>query len=81
MVRAMTEEEQAILQRWQFTDGGRAELALHAMAMAASDLEKSACTHDGFTTIRKTRAELIKAREILDRLIESTSLFHAQAAE
>ena len=77
----MTDEELAQIERWQFTDGGRAELALHGLNMTISDLEQSACTREGFSTIRQTRASLIKARESLDKLIEATSLFRAEAAE
>lgn len=77
----MTDEELAQVQKWQHTDGGRAELALHGMSLAIDDLENSACTREGFSTIRKSRAMMIKARDTLDKLIENTSLFHAVAAE
>lgn len=77
----MTQEEQAQIERWQHTDGGRAELGLHALAMAVDDLEGAACTREGFAAIRHSRAMMIKARESLAKLIDATSLFHAEAAE
>lgn len=76
----MTDEERAQLERWQFTDGGRAELALHALSLSANDLEAAACTREGFTTIRKSRAMMIKAREVLDHLIANTAILQ-EAAE
>jgi len=77
----MTDEELAQIAKWQSTSEGKADLALHALMMTADDLQEAACTREGFTLIRKSRANLIKARDILDHLIASTSMFHAEAAE
>ena len=75
----MTPEELAMIERWQTTDGGRAEIALHGLSITVDDLENAACTRDGFSTIRKCRSTLIKARNDLDKLITSTAIL--QAAE
>jgi hypothetical protein len=77
----MTDEELAQITKWQTTDEGRAEMQIHALDLVMGDLENSACTREGFVTIRKSRSHLIAAREVLDRLIASTSMFHAEAAE
>jgi len=77
----MTEAEQAQIEKWQSTSEGLADLSLHALTMAVSDIERAACHRDGFRLIRRSRAMMIDAREKLDRLIQATSLFHAEAAE
>lgn len=77
----MTEEELAQINKWQTTSEGLADLSIHALGMSIADLEKAACHRDGFTLIRRSRAKMIEARDKLERLIEATSLFRAQAAE
>ncbi len=78
---AITEEELARINEWQTTSEGLADQSIHALGMCIADIEKAACPRDGFRLIRKSRVKMIEARDKLDRLIEATSLFHAQAAE
>lgn len=76
----MTNEELEAIQRWQHTDGGKAELAIHGLSIIVDDLTDAIKTREGTSTIRANFKMLMDAKRKLDDLMLEIGLF-AVAAE
>ena len=63
------EEIAAQLERWQHTDGGKAELSVHTLSMVADDLTDSLKTRDGARAIRINWHQFIEAKQKLDDIV------------
>ena len=74
------EEEFETIQRWQHTDGGKAELAIHGISIAADDLTDAIKSRDGARTARENIKVLVAAKRKIDDLIMDLGMF-AIAAE
>lgn len=75
----MTPEELATIQRWQETDGGKAELAVHGLSIIVDDLTDAVKTREGTATIRASFRTLMDAKRKLDDLIFELGPFAAAA--
>ena len=65
----MTDEELAQVQKWQTTDGGKAELALHTLSMVADDLTDALKTREGARSIRTNWHHFMGSYEKLHDLV------------
>lgn len=65
----MTQEEMAQIERWQHTDGGKAELSIHTLSMVADDLTDSLKTREGARSIRANWHRFLEAKQKLDDLV------------
>jgi hypothetical protein len=75
----MTNEELAAIQRWQHTDGGKAELAIHGLSIIVDDLTDAIKTREGTSTIRANFKMLMDAKRKLDDLMFELGPFAAAA--
>ena len=76
----MTPEDLAQLERFQHTDGGKAELAVHGLSIIVDDLTDAIKTREGTSTIRANFKMLMDAKHKLDDLMFELGPF-AMAAE
>lgn len=75
----MTNEELAMIEKWQSSDGGKAELALHGMSIAVDDLTDAIKTRMGASTTRANFRLLMDIKHKLDDLIFDLGPFAAAA--
>lgn len=71
----MTLEEYALIAHWQSSDGGKAEMAIHAIAFAVDDLKEAMQTRDGTKSFRENIPELMAAKRTIEELIRNQGLF------
>jgi len=76
----LTNEELEAIQRWQDTDGGKAELAIHGLSIAADDLTDAIKSREGIRSARANIRMLNDAKHKLEDIIIDLSMF-AIAAE
>lgn len=76
----MTPEEQAQLEKWQTTDGGKAELSIHTLGIVADDLTDALKTRAGTASVRANFRMLMDAKRKLDDFFFELGPF-AMAAE
>jgi len=76
----LTDEELDAIERWQHSDGGKAELAIHGLIFAADDLTDAIKTREGLQSARANIKNIMDAKHKLDDLIQDLGLF-AIAAE
>jgi len=65
----MTPEENAQLEKWQTTDGGKAELSIHTLGIVADDLTDALKTRDGARAVRANWHHFLEAKQKLDDLV------------
>jgi hypothetical protein len=76
----MTEQEQAILENWQSTAEGKADMILHAYKMLATDFAEMAQTREGFGVFKNNLELLVEAHVLIGGyigwLVASTKRAH-----